>query len=154
MQRGEDYLNFLEEMHVTDSTAVNECTVFPIEEIVQFPLPGYGVPTSITFSPDDNSIAYLFSPDQNLHRKLFVFDPNSGKHKLFFSPQDGGLDENNLSPEEKLMRERLRERGLGVTCYEWVKTSSDRRRIAVPLSAGVCLTLFGYLLKSSIFMET
>lgn len=132
-------------MPETNSTGVDECNVFPIEEIVRFPLPGYGVPNSITFSPDDRSVAYLFSPDQNLYRKLFVFDPNSGKHELFFSRPDGGLDENSLPPEEKLRRERLRERGLGVTCYEWVKTSSGGRRIALPLSAGVCASSLGYL---------
>ncbi|KAG6412619.1 hypothetical protein SASPL_125302 [Salvia splendens] len=50
---------------------------------------------------------------------------------------DGGLDENNLSAEEKLRRERLRERGLGVTRYEWVKTSPRRKRLIVPLPAGI-----------------
>lgn len=132
---------FLHKMPVTDMTAANaldNCTVFPVEEIVQNPLPGYGTPTAISFSPDDSLIAYLFSPDLTLNRKLFVFDPKSGKHDLFFSPPDGGLDENNLSAEEKLIRERLRERGLGVTRYEWVKTSPKRKRVMVPLPAGVC----------------
>lgn len=130
-----------QEMPATDATASNsldDFNVFPIEEIVHYPLPGYGAPISISFSPDDSLIAYLFSPDQTLNRKVFVFDPKTGKHDLFFSPQDGGLDENNLSPEEKLRRERLRERGLGVTRYEWVKMSSKRKRLMVPLPAGVC----------------
>lgn len=131
---------FLNEMPLTDTTAPNaldNCSIFPVEEIVQHPLPGYGVPTAISFSLDDSLIAYLFSQDQTLSRKLFVFDPKSGKHDLFFSPPDGGLDENNLSAEEKLRRERLRERGLGVTRYEWVKTSPRRKRVIVPLPAGV-----------------
>ncbi|KAG8381141.1 hypothetical protein BUALT_Bualt06G0091600 [Buddleja alternifolia] len=128
------------EMPVTDATAANaldNCTIFPVDEIVQYPLPGYGSPISISFSPDDSLIAYLFSPDQSLNRKLFVFDPKSGKRDLFFSPPDGGLDENNLSAEEKLRRERLRERGLGVTRYEWVKTGPKRKRVMVPLPAGI-----------------
>ncbi|KAL8550793.1 hypothetical protein ACS0TY_000025 [Phlomoides rotata] len=127
-------------MPVTDTTAadaMDNCTIFPVEEIVQYPLPGYGVPTAISFSLDDSLIAYLFSIDQTLNRKLFVFDPKSGKHELFFSPPDGGLDENNLSAEEKLRRERLRERGLGVTRYEWVKNSTKRKRVIVPLPAGI-----------------
>ncbi|KAL0382439.1 UNVERIFIED_CONTAM: Dipeptidyl aminopeptidase 4 [Sesamum calycinum] len=129
-----------DDMPVTDSTAANvldDCTMFPVEEIVQYPLPGYTVPISVSFSPDDSLIAYLFSPDQSLYRKVFVFDPKSGKHELFFSPPDGGLDENNLSAEEKLRRERSRERGLGVTRYEWVKTSSKRKRVIVLLPAGI-----------------
>ncbi|KAL0403235.1 UNVERIFIED_CONTAM: Dipeptidyl aminopeptidase 4 [Sesamum radiatum] len=129
-----------DDMPVTDLTAANvldDCTMFPVEEIVQYPLPGYEVPISVSFSLDDSLIAYLFSPDQSLYRKVFVFDPKSGKHELFFSPPDGGLDENNLSAEEKLRRERSRERGLGVTRFEWVKTSSKRKRVMVLLPAGI-----------------
>ncbi|KAG8663151.1 hypothetical protein MANES_01G183000v8 [Manihot esculenta] len=110
---------------------------FPVEEIVQSPLPGYCAPTSISFSPDDTLITYLFSPDQTLSRKVFAFDPKTGKQELLFSPLDGGLDESNISPEEKLRRERSRERGLGVTRYEWVKTSSKKKAIMVPLPSGV-----------------
>ncbi|XP_040944721.1 DNA polymerase epsilon catalytic subunit A isoform X4 [Gossypium hirsutum] len=60
---------------------------------------------------------------------------------LFFSPPDGGLDESNISLEEKLRRERSRERGLGVTRYEWVKTISKKKTIMVPLPGGVCGTI-------------
>ncbi|KAL7106916.1 hypothetical protein ACP275_06G021900 [Erythranthe tilingii] len=133
-------------MPATDSTAANaqdNSTTFPVEEIVQSPLPGYGVPSAVSFSPDDSLIAYLFSPDQTLNRKLFTFDPKTGKHELFFSPPDGGLDENNLSAEEKLRRERLRERGLGVTRYEWINTSPKRKTVMVPLPAGVYSQDFG-----------
>lgn len=129
------------DMPATDTTAANalgNCTAFPVEEIVQYPLIGYAVPTLISFSPDGSLVAYLFSPDQTLNRKVFVFDPISKKHELFFSPPNGGLDENNLSAEEKLRRERSRERGLGVTRYEWVKTSQRKKRVLVPLPEGVC----------------
>jgi dipeptidyl-peptidase-4 len=129
------------DMPVTDSNVaptLDNCTFFPVEEIVQHPLPGYVAPTSISFSPDDSIITYLFSPDQTLNRKVFSFDLKTGKQELFFSPPDGGLDESNISPEEKLRRERLRERGLGVTRYEWVKMGSKKKSIMVPLPAGVC----------------
>ncbi|KAK4784750.1 hypothetical protein SAY86_019118 [Trapa natans] len=128
------------EMLVTDNKTpqnVEDCILFPIDEIVQHPLPGYAAPTLITFSPDDNLITYLFSPDQTLNRKVFAFDLKSSKQELIFSPPDGGLDEDNISPEEKLRRERLRERGLGVTRYEWVKTSSKKKTIMVPLPNGI-----------------
>lgn len=113
---------------------------FPIEKIVQYPLPGYCSPTSVNFSPDDNLISYLLSPDQTLNRKVFIFDLTTCKQELFFSPPDGGLDEENLSQEEKFRRERSRERGLGVTRYEWVKTSSKKTTIMVPLPAGIYFT--------------
>lgn len=128
-------------MPLTDSsvtTTIDDCNLFPVEEIVQYPLPGYVAPTSISFSPDDSIITYLLSPDHTLNRRVFAYDVKTGKQELFFSPPDGGLDESNISPEEKLRRERLRERGLGVTRYEWVKTSTKKKEIMVPLPAGVC----------------
>ena len=129
------------EMPVTDCNISNTldggCIVFPIEEIVQHPLPGYVAPSSISFSSDDSIVTYLYSPDQSLNRKVYAFDLKSCNEELCFSPPDGGLDESNISAEEKLRRERLRERGLGVTRYEWVKTSSFKKTIMVPLPAGV-----------------
>lgn len=44
--------------------------------------------------------------------QLFAFDPNTRSCELLFSPSGGGLDEASLSAEERLRRERLRERGL------------------------------------------
>lgn len=127
-------------MTVTDDTvmdALDGSNDFPIEEIVHYPLPGYGAPTSVAFSPDDRLITYLYSYDNTLNRNLFSFDPITGKQELLFNPPDGGLDEDNLSAEEKLRRERLRERGLGVTRYEWVKTGFHENAVMVPLPAGV-----------------
>ncbi|KAM1407482.1 hypothetical protein ACFX2F_002060 [Malus domestica] len=132
--------SFTFDMPVTDpnlTQSLDDSVLFPLEEIVQHPLPGYIAPTSISFSPDDTIITYLFSPDHTLNRKVFAFDLKTGKQELCFSPPDGGLDESNISPEEKLRRERSRERGLGVTRYEWVKTSSKRNAIMVPLPAGI-----------------
>ncbi|KAL5998950.1 hypothetical protein ACLOJK_009899 [Asimina triloba] len=128
-------------MPLTDTTAPQSpdgCFIFPVEEIVQYPLPGYVAPSSISFSPDDSLISYLFSPDGTLSRKAYCFDLAKRKQELIFSPPDGGLDESNLSAEEKLRRERMRERGLGVTRYEWVKSvvGSKKRLIMVPLPAG------------------
>ncbi|CAL9055027.1 unnamed protein product [Musa banksii] len=81
--------------------------LFPVEEIVQYPLPGYVAPSSIGFSLDGRLSSYYFSPDGTLHRKVFAFDVASRWEELVFSPPDGGgLDESNLSAEEKLRRER------------------------------------------------
>ncbi|KAK9266826.1 hypothetical protein L1049_001650 [Liquidambar formosana] len=132
--------SFPYDMPVTDTTTaqtLDDCILFPVEEIVQHPLPGYVAPTSISFSPDDSLITYLFSPDHTLNRKVFAFDIKCNKQELVFGPPDGGLDESNISVEEKLRRERLRERGLGVTRYEWVKTGSKEKTIMVPLPAGI-----------------
>ena len=99
--------SFTFDMPVTDpnlTQSLDDCVLFPLEDIVQHPLPGYIAPTSISFSPDDTIITYLFSPDHTLNRKVFAFDLKTGKQELCFSPPDGGLDESNISPEEKLRR--------------------------------------------------
>ncbi|KAG6503191.1 hypothetical protein ZIOFF_035502 [Zingiber officinale] len=89
------------EMPLTDSE--EDSFLFPVEEIVQYPLTGYVAPSSISFSPDGRLISYLFSPDGTLHRKVFAFDVASRRQELVFClPDGGGLDENNLSAEEKL----------------------------------------------------
>ncbi|RRT66122.1 hypothetical protein B296_00040487 [Ensete ventricosum] len=87
-----------------------------------------------------------FSPDGNLYRKVFAFDVASRRQELVFSPPDGGgLDESNLSAEEKLTRERA----LGVTRYEWRARSPSsscfrpgKPAVMVPLPAGVCALLY------------
>lgn len=135
-------------MTVTDeivTDTLDGSNSFPIEAIVHYPLPGYGGPTSVAFSPDDRLITYLYSSNNTLIRNLFSFDPTTGKQELLFNPPDGGLDEDNLSAEEKLRRERLRERGLGVTRYEWVKTGFHENAVMVPLPAGVSTIISSYI---------
>ncbi|KAG6521317.1 hypothetical protein ZIOFF_018432 [Zingiber officinale] len=131
------------EMPLTDFE--EESFLFPVKEIVQYPLPGYVTPSSISFSPDWRLISYLFSPDGTLHRKVFAFEVASRRQELVICPPDGGgLDESNLSAEEKLRRERSWERGLGVTRYEWKSRSTSsscsalgKPTIMVPLPNGV-----------------
>ena len=119
-----------------------ECLSMRVEDIVQHPLPGYGAPVALSFSPDDRRVAFLYSPDGTLHRKAFTFDPAKRRQELLFAPPDGGgLEEGNLSADERLRRERSRERGLGVTRYEWHArrsgAPSSRAGIVVPLPSGV-----------------
>ncbi|CAL9184595.1 unnamed protein product [Musa hybrid cultivar] len=56
--------------------------LFPVEEIVQYPLPGYVAPSSISFSLDGSLSSYYFSPDGTLHRKVFAFDVASRWEEL------------------------------------------------------------------------
>uniref|UniRef100_A0A0A9CXI5 Dipeptidylpeptidase IV N-terminal domain-containing protein n=1 Tax=Arundo donax TaxID=35708 RepID=A0A0A9CXI5_ARUDO len=107
----------------------------PVKEIVRQPPPGYAAPTGLSFSPDDRRIAFLFSPDGTLHRRVFVLDTVEGRQEMLFAPPDGGgLEEGNLSAEERLRRER----GLVATYYEWCfGSASGRDGIVVPLPSGV-----------------
>lgn len=92
---------------------------FPVDEVTRLPYPGYNVPGSISFSPDDKFITYLFSPQGDLTRQLYALDLESGETRLLLAPPDGGTKEDSLSLEEALVRERQRQRTLGVTSYAW-----------------------------------
>jgi hypothetical protein len=50
-------------------------TDFPVEDIVQYPLPGYVAPAPVAFSPDHKLVSYSYSTDNTLNRKVFAFDP-------------------------------------------------------------------------------
>jgi dipeptidyl-peptidase-4 len=107
---------------------------FPIEEVAKYPLPGTSIPGSIRFSPDGSKITYLQSPDGTLTRDLYIHDPASGTRTLLFTPPEGGATEENLSQEEKLVRERMRMRSLGVTSYAWAR---DKDRFLVPVRGDI-----------------
>jgi dipeptidyl-peptidase-4 len=106
----------------------------PIEVVVSYPLPGMAIPGAIAFSPDDKLITYLLSPDRSLARQLYAFDPATGEQRLLLAPAGGGATEENISLEEKLRRERARQREIGVTQYAWAE---DGERILVPLRGGI-----------------
>ncbi|TFG97108.1 MAG: hypothetical protein E4H11_02405, partial [Myxococcales bacterium] len=101
-----------------------------LEEVASYPLPGTNVPSEISIRPGGELLTYLWSPDASLERQLFALDLRSGERRTIFVPPEGGASEENLSEEEKLQRERRRERGLGVTSYEWTR---DADRFVVPL---------------------
>ncbi len=105
-----------------------------LESVVTHPLPGMAIPGAIAWSPDDRLITYLYSPDRGLMRQLYAFDPASGERQLLLAPVDGGATEENMSLEEQLRRERLRQRELGVTQYVWARRTN---RILVPLRGDI-----------------
>lgn len=102
----------------------------PIEEVAKYPLPGLNVPHAVKILPDGNTVTYLWSPGGDLTRQLFAQPVTGGPRRQIFKPPEGGATEDNLSEEEKLRRERMRERGLGVTRYAFARTSD---RMLVPV---------------------
>jgi len=102
----------------------------PVEEVARYPRPGTAVPRSLAFSPDDTLVTFLFSEEGTLQRQLYSLDIESGKRSRLVDPPGGGVTEESLTLEERLRRERRRERGLGVTRYAWAE---DTERILLPL---------------------
>lgn len=101
----------------------------PIDRYFQLPLPGTVYPTGLAFSPDDTNITFLFSPELSLINQLFVYDIQTGSQQPLVV--QAGLSEENVTPEETLRRERLRQISLGVTQYAWAE-KTDRLLIPFP----------------------
>ncbi|VAW34793.1 Dipeptidyl peptidase IV [hydrothermal vent metagenome] len=104
-----------------------------LEDVVQFPLPGLNIPGGMTFAPDGRFLTYLFA-DGGMVRQLYAIDLETGTDRLFVSLGAAAVDEESLSLEEKLRRERLRQRELGITRYEWAAKTGQ---ILLPLPDGL-----------------
>lgn len=109
----------------------------PLNEVAQIPAPGMSFPADLAFSPDDYLVTYLYSPERSLTRQLFAFDIQSGQHKLLVTPPGGGTTEENVSPEEALRRERMRQLEVGVTQYAW---SKQGERLLIPAQGSIYIS--------------
>ena len=107
-----------------------------VEQIVQLPLPGMNVPGSLSFSPDGQSVIYLYSADGSLTRQLYAFDLETAVSSQIITPPDGGTTDDNISLEEALRRERMRQREFGITSYNW---NSKNNQILVPIRGSLYL---------------
>jgi dipeptidyl-peptidase-4 len=111
--------------------ATPDSKTIPLEEVAKIPLPGLVIPGEMAFSPDDRLVTYLYSPERSLARQLFAFDPQTGQHRLLVAAPGGGTTEENVSLEEALRRERMRQLEVGVTQYAW---SEKGQRLLIPTS--------------------
>jgi dipeptidyl-peptidase-4 len=102
-----------------------------LEDVSRYPRPGTAVPGAMRFSPDDALVTFLAGADDSLTQSLVAYDVAAGTRRVLFDAARGGLREETASREETLRRERLRERGLGVTSYAWAEKV---RRLLVPLA--------------------
>jgi len=107
---------------------------FPIEEVAKYPLPGMIGPSKITFSPDDTLVTYLYSRDHTLSADLLAYEVETRKDVLLVQPPGSGDTDENVSREEALRRERLRERATGITQYSW---GVGNTQLLVPLQGKI-----------------
>lgn len=91
-----------------------------------------GQPTSITVTPDGGAVLFLRSGPRSFVRDLYSFDTRTGEERVLLTA-DAVLQgsEEELSPEERARRERLRLAARGIASYE---LSEDGEKILVPLS--------------------
>jgi len=100
----------------------------PREDVVRLPGPGLGGPIHLAFGPR-GTITFLEGKG-GLERQLWALDPATGDRTLVAEAPGGGVREGEMSLQEVLRRERLRERGLGLTRYAW---SPDRAWLLLPI---------------------
>ena len=82
-----------------------------------------GVPRALRVSPDGGAVTFLRtrSGDDPVSC-LWQADTATGEERLVADPRALGADDENLPPQERARRERLRETGSGIVAY-----ATDRR---------------------------
>lgn len=106
----------------------------PIEALSTFPPPGYAVPNSFSFSNDDSTLTYLFATERDPVQKLYALNITSGDVRVLVEPPGGGVQEDNLSPEEELRRQRERMRAVGITHYH---RTQESERLLLPIGGNI-----------------
>jgi dipeptidyl-peptidase 4 len=108
---------------------------FPIEASASYPAPGMAVPNKFIFSQDDTRLLYLFRTDStNSAQVLHALDVKSGEQSVAAYPPGGGVQEDRLSPEEELRRQRERMLAVGLT---HISRAGRSDRVLVPVSGAI-----------------
>ncbi|MFM2152047.1 MAG: hypothetical protein RL199_482, partial [Pseudomonadota bacterium] len=96
-----------------------------------------GEPTGIQVAPDGSAVYFLQGPPRGPKLSLHRFDVATGRSQELVSPDEllNGAGE-ELAPEERARRERMRVQTRGFTSYE---LSHDGRRILLSLSGRLWL---------------
>jgi len=102
-----------------------------------------GVPRAFRVSPDGARVAYLRTKDgTDPVTCLWVLDVEHGQERLVADPRTLGADQEDLPPEERARRERVREQAGGIVAYatdEAVTKAAfalSGQVYAVPLTSG------------------
>ena len=91
-----------------------------------------GHPTTFRFIPDGSELLFLRSGPRDTKRALYAVNVGSGQERELLTAERllGGSEE-ELSAEERALRERLRMTARGITTFE---VSRDGRQLLIPLS--------------------
>jgi dipeptidyl-peptidase 4 len=91
--------------------------------------PGFATPSAFTFSADSKQLLFL-RPGDNEVQGIWSLNTETGEARLLIAAPEGGLDEANLTPEEVLRRQRLRQMSRGITRFQLHPQSG---RLLIPL---------------------
>ena len=97
-----------------------------LEDVARYPRPGMNAPNQVEFTPDNQKIAYLLATDGSLAQELWTYDLISGeRQQLTQMATDAVSHTGQFSLDEELRRERSRQRGLGVTGYQFAQATEN-----------------------------
>ena len=109
-----------------------------------------GRPTSVRVTPDGSRVLFLRTPPRSPESRLYSFDVATGQLRELIKPEEvlkGG--EEQLTPEERSRRERMRVTLRGFTSFDLsddgslVLVSLSGRAYAVPAAGGASREVVG-----------
>lgn len=106
----------------------------PIEALGIFPPPGMTAPNTFTFTLDDSHLLYLAATPDNPIQQLYAMNTTTGEIRIAVTPPGGGTQEDRLSPEEELRRQRERMLTVGITHYSRAPQSD---RLLIPILGSI-----------------
>lgn len=106
----------------------------PIESLATMSPPGMIFPNNFSFVRDDARLLYLAATPTNLNQQLYVLNIETGEKHIAVTPPGEGTQEDKLSPEEVLRRQRERNLALGITSFVRSKSTD---RLLIPLSGSI-----------------
>jgi dipeptidyl-peptidase 4 len=93
-----------------------------LEDVARYPRPGMDAPNQVKFIPNSQKVAYLQGMAGSLAQELWTYDPASGERRQLTEMTSESMSmTGQFSLDEELRRERSRQRGLGVTSYQFVQ---------------------------------
>ena len=97
-----------------------------LEDVARYPRPGMDGPGGVGFVPGSRKVAYLLGEAGSLAQELWAYDLDSGERQQLTALVGGAANSpGSLTLDEELRRERSRQRGLGVTSYQFVRAAED-----------------------------
>jgi dipeptidyl-peptidase 4 len=95
-----------------------------LQDVARYPRPGMNAPVRVKFTPDNQKVAYLIGTDGSLAQELWTYDLDNGERRQLTELASGAMGySSQFSLDEELRRERSRQRGLGVTGYQFVQAT-------------------------------